>query len=234
MLTSSATPPGTARSSVRLDAEQVFEKLVRVPVVHRRRAAGARLAAAPGRSSCEGMRVHGARRLPRAAARGDARSATASSTCDHALDDDAPRSSRSCSTSSATRSTSSRRATRSAQRASASFLDRLPRRLSDAIERLRDYEFEDDDAAARLREPARGAREHPRARGVPAPLRRALPRARSRSTTSEALELMREMERLKQLEEQLLRGQPRAHRPRRAARAARRRRRCRTSSTCSR
>ena len=63
---------GTARSASGSTAEQVFEKLVRVPVVHRRRAAGARLAAAPGRRARRHA-GHGARRLPRAAARGAAR-----------------------------------------------------------------------------------------------------------------------------------------------------------------
>ena len=47
-----------------------------------------------------------------------------------------------------------------------------PRRL----EQLKQYEFEDDAGAPRVREPARGAGEHPRPRGVPAPLRRSVPR----------------------------------------------------------
>ena len=53
--------------------------------------------------------------------------------------------SRSCSTSSATRSSSAATRRRSAKREQ---LDRLPRRLSEAIEQLRDYQFEDDEARA--------------------------------------------------------------------------------------
>ncbi len=191
----SATPPGTARQRVRLTADAGLREALRVPLVHRRRAAGARLAAAPGRSSWDGMRVIGlddfleqlreadARALPRVQPRPRARR-------------DAPRSSTSCSTSSATRSTSA-----GDERARASAKRDAPRQPAAPPVRG------DRAAAATTSSRTTQARaefehlleeldEHPRPRGVPAPLRRAVPRAARRSTTSEALELMREMERL--------------------------------------
>ena len=81
-----------------------------------------------------GRAGHGTRRLPRAAARGDARRGSASSTSTGARRIRSPRSSRSCSTSSATRSIEQRR--RAPRRASAPCSTSLPRRLSEAIEQL--------------------------------------------------------------------------------------------------
>ena len=49
----SATPRWDGRQRVRLDRRRALQQARRVPLVHRRRAAGARLAAAPGRSTVE-------------------------------------------------------------------------------------------------------------------------------------------------------------------------------------
>ena len=65
--------------------------------------------------------------------------------------------------------------------------------------------LEDADARAALEELLEELDEHPRPRGLQAPLRRPLPRPASLNY-AEAVELMRTMERLKRLEEQLLSG----------------------------
>ena len=158
----SATPRGTARSGSGSTADQVFEKLGRVPVVHRRRAAGARLAAAPGRSTStacaswgstsflEQLREADARALPRVQPRRRPRR-------------DAPSGSTSCSTSSARRSTSAGRRTPTlrgqARRASIACRRACRRRSSSCATTT----SRTSEARARVRAPARGAREHPRA-----------------------------------------------------------------------
>src|SRR5262245_9682574 len=84
-------------------------------------------------------------------------------------------------------------------------LDRLPRRLSDAIEQLRGYEFEDEDARAEFErlleelENVRALENFQRRYGE-------LFQGPEALDYDAALELMREMERLKQLEEDLLAG----------------------------
>jgi uncharacterized protein with von Willebrand factor type A (vWA) domain len=84
-------------------------------------------------------------------------------------------------------------------------LDSLPHRLSDAIEHLRDYQFEDDDARQEFEhlldelQNVRDLEDFQRRYGDLFHGERSL-------GYEEALELMREIERLKQLEEQLLSG----------------------------
>jgi len=84
-------------------------------------------------------------------------------------------------------------------------LDRLPRRLSEAIEQLRTYQFEDDDARAEFErlldelENVRALEDFQRRYGD-------LFQGREALDYESALELMREMQRLKQLEEDLLAG----------------------------
>ena len=84
-------------------------------------------------------------------------------------------------------------------------LDALPHRLSDAIEQLRDYEFEDDDAQREFQhlldelENVRSLEEFQHRYGD-------LFHGKRSVGYDEALEVMREIERLKQLEEQLLSG----------------------------
>ena len=209
--------PGTARSRSGSTPSRSFEKLVRVPLLHRRRAAGARLAAAPGRSSCEGMRVMGLDELleqlreeMRERYRDVQPATTRSTRCAQKLEEllDLEREALD------ERRPTTRSAHAQARASSTSCRRACPRRSSSS----RDYEFEDDEARGRLRGPARRAREHPRPRGVPAPLRRSVPRAARRSTTSEALELMREMERLEAARGAAAGGQPRGRRPRRSSR----------------
>jgi uncharacterized protein with von Willebrand factor type A (vWA) domain len=85
------------------------------------------------------------------------------------------------------------------------FLDRLPLRVAEAIERLRDYEFADTEARAAFEElldeldDIRAFEEFERRFGELFQGRRSLEYA-------EALELMREVEHLKQLEEELAAG----------------------------
>ena len=123
-------------------------------------------------------------------------------------------------------------ATRPAQRQARRSSTSLPRRLSEAIEQLRDYEFEDDDARAEFEhlleelDNIRELEEFQRRYGE-------LFQGPQALDYEQALELMREMERLKQLEDDLLAGRPRDAQPRGSARAARRRRRRRTSRTCA-
>jgi uncharacterized protein with von Willebrand factor type A (vWA) domain len=84
-------------------------------------------------------------------------------------------------------------------------LDQLPRRLSDAIEQLRGYDFEDDDARAEFErlleelENVRALEDFQRRYGE-------LFQGPEALDYDAALELMREMQRLKQLEEDLLAG----------------------------
>src|SRR5215472_14301664 len=84
-------------------------------------------------------------------------------------------------------------------------LDRLPRRLSEAIEQLRGYEFEDDDARAEFErlleelENVRALEDFQRRYGE-------LFQGPESLDYDAALELMREVQRLKQLEENLLAG----------------------------
>ncbi len=84
-------------------------------------------------------------------------------------------------------------------------LDRLPHRLSEALDRLRDYAFEDADAAEAFHDllgeldDIRDLEDFTRRYGD-------LFHGPQALGYEEALELMREMERLKQLEEQLLSG----------------------------
>jgi uncharacterized protein with von Willebrand factor type A (vWA) domain len=86
-----------------------------------------------------------------------------------------------------------------------SFLDRLPSRLSDTLERLRDYAFEDADAA---REFEQLLEELDNIRRLEDFIRRHgdLFQGPKALSYERALELMEEMERLKQLEQQLLAG----------------------------
>jgi uncharacterized protein with von Willebrand factor type A (vWA) domain len=84
-------------------------------------------------------------------------------------------------------------------------LDRLPRRLSEAIEQLRSYQFEDDDARAEFEwlldelENIRSLEDFQRRYGD-------LFQGQESLDYERALDLMREMQRLKQLEEDLLAG----------------------------
>ncbi len=64
-----------------------------------------------------------------------------------------------------------------ASRAKRSLLDSLPARLSEAIERLRDYDFEDQDARSEFENLLEEIDEHPRPGGLPQPLRRSVPGA---------------------------------------------------------
>ncbi len=97
------------------------------------------------------------------------------------------------------------RAARPELDAKRAFLDRLPARLSDAIERLRDYAFEDRDAADEFErlldelDNIRRLEDFIRRHGDMFQGPKALDYER-------ALELMDEMERLKELEQQLLSG----------------------------
>jgi uncharacterized protein with von Willebrand factor type A (vWA) domain len=98
-----------------------------------------------------------------------------------------------------------RRAGRPELDAKRGFLDRLPPRLSDAIDRLRDYAFEDPDAANEFEQLLE---ELENIRKLEDFIRRhgdlfQGPKALSYEL---ALELMEEMERMKQLEQQLLAG----------------------------
>jgi uncharacterized protein with von Willebrand factor type A (vWA) domain len=94
---------------------------------------------------------------------------------------------------------------RSALQAKRDLLDHLPHRLSDAMERLRDYQFEDDDARRDFEtlldelQNVRDLEEFQRRHGD-------LFHGPKSLSYDEALNLMREVERLKQLEEQLLSG----------------------------
>jgi uncharacterized protein with von Willebrand factor type A (vWA) domain len=85
------------------------------------------------------------------------------------------------------------------------FLDRLPLRLAEALDRLRDYEFEDSGAAEDYR---RLLDELDNIRDLEQFIRRFGELFHGNRTTdyAESLELMRDIERLKQLEEQLLGG----------------------------
>ncbi|MFN8641582.1 MAG: VWA domain-containing protein [Candidatus Binatia bacterium] len=84
-------------------------------------------------------------------------------------------------------------------------LDQLPRRLSEAIERLRDYDFADDDARAELEQlleeldNLRALEDFQRRYGD-------LFQGPQALDYEQALDLMREIERLKQLEDDLLAG----------------------------
>ncbi|MBX3027455.1 VWA domain-containing protein [bacterium] len=84
-------------------------------------------------------------------------------------------------------------------------LDQLPRRLSDAIEQLRDYDFEDGDARADFEslleelETLRALEDFQRRYGE-------LFQGPQSLDYEQAVDLMREMERLKQLEDDLLAG----------------------------
>jgi len=89
------------------------------------------------------------------------------------------------------------------QQAKRDFLDRLPPRLSEALERLRDYEFEDGDARRDFEnlleemQNVRDLEDFQRRHGD-------LFHGQQSLGYEEALDLMREIGRLKQLEEQLL------------------------------
>jgi uncharacterized protein with von Willebrand factor type A (vWA) domain len=98
-----------------------------------------------------------------------------------------------------------RRATSPEMEAKRSFLDRLPARLSEAIERLRDYAFEDADAAAEFQDILE---ELDNIRRLEDFIRRHgdLFQGPKALDYEHALELIDEMERMKQLEQQLLSG----------------------------